>query len=184
MRCEYCEEDASEIIPKLWLGNYKSSVNKQFLKNNNIKYIIRIYEKFKFNPNDPIEIKKKNIIKMKHGYIYTINNRKYYHFPIIDKKLCKRDKIKNIQLTNKILSIFNETNKILFNGYIKKYNMLVHCKMGHHRSATVVAAFLMKYLNMNYKDTVSYIHSIRRCALRRNTCMVRGLYNYSKQLKQ
>ena len=43
-RCRFQEDDVTEIVPNLWLGNYKSSINKSFIKKNNIKFILRIME--------------------------------------------------------------------------------------------------------------------------------------------
>ena len=64
------------------------------------------------------------------------------------------------------------------NALSKNKSVLVHCKRGHHRSASIIAAFLMKNIGVDYLSSMAYINNIRPCALRRNTCMVKGLFNY------
>lgn len=182
-KCEFLEEFVSEIIPGLWLGNYESSINNDFLNNNNITHIIRIFEKFEFDINNKDNIKRYNVKKINispnvkqsdniYLFKYEINNFIYHHFPYRDIDFYQYN----------LNNMFNYTNLIIKNGYDKGENILVHCKMGHHRSATVVAAFIMKYLNINYIDTVSYINHIRKCSLRRDTCMVKGLIEYYKKI--
>lgn len=39
--CTY-EKDATEVLPNLWLGNYKSSQNEDFIQRFNIKYIVNV----------------------------------------------------------------------------------------------------------------------------------------------
>jgi len=99
------------------------------------------------------------------------NNIIYYHFSIKDVNMC-----------NNLNKFFDITNKIIQDN-IHKGNILVHCKQGHHRSGTVVAAYLIKRFNLEYKDAVFYINYIRKCALRRDTCMGYGLYEYYLYLK-
>jgi len=146
--CLFQEYDADEIIPNLWLGNYQSAFSSEFLKNHNIKNIIRIM----------VEFDKNNIFK----------GVKYYHIPIKDTDTC----VPNIE------NIFNTCNKIIDNCLNNNEGILIHCKRGHHRSAAVVASYLIKNLKYDYEKTFKYINSLRPCALRRNCCIVRGLYKY------
>ena len=164
--CSFKECDVNEIIPKLWLGNYKSSLNHNFIYDNNIKFILRLHQNINFNVHDP------NIIKTNIGYIYSKNNIIYYHIPIEDEFTCSLN----------IFELFDSTTKFIRTAIKLNKAILVHCKRGHHRSASVVAAYLIKYKIMNYKNAVEYINHLRKCALRRNTCMTRGLFDYYNYL--
>jgi len=53
--------------------------------------------------------------------------------------------------------------------------VLVHCKRGHHRSATIVAFYLMKYKNMSLVDAIFFIKKSRPTAFRKMTCMLETL---------
>ena len=149
--CEYPENDVDEIIPRLWLGNYKAAYNKNFLEKYQIKHILTIMDSFDYN--------------------YKYNNINYLIIPLKDKQTCP------------IINMFEITNEFIYNALKKKENILIHCKKGHHRSASVVAAFLIKYLEVDYDSAVMYINHIRPCSLRRDTCMTGHLLNYSKNIK-
>ncbi len=167
-KCRYHENMIDKIIPKLWLGDYSSSKNIKYLKKNNIRHIIRLYKNLEFNPFLSKNIIRYSIKKTTYGYQYIINDIIYYHIPIDDIEMCNRD----------IIKLFGITNQIIFKCYTNNESILVHCLRGHHRSACVVAAFMLKYLKLNYTDTLKYIQSFRKCALRKRKCMVRGLEKY------
>lgn len=147
----YCstEKDVSEILPGLWLGNYKAAISSKFIKKHEISCIINISDDV---PNlfDKID---------------------YLHIPIKDSSIC----LLNTYRSTKLYDITTDfINQCLLNGK----NILVHCKRGHHRSACVVAAYLIKYRNFEYSNAINYINSIRKCALVRNTCMMKALLKY------
>ncbi|CAH6421802.1 Dual specificity protein phosphatase [uncultured virus] len=146
--CQFPENCMDEIIPGLWLGDYKSAFDKKLLEDKKINYIIRVMPDF-----DETE---------------RFSDIKYIQIPIKDKNVC----IKNLNLLFELINFFI---KYLLEN---KKNVLIHCKRGHHRSAVIVASFLIKFLNIEYINSIAYINSIRPCALRRDTCMVRGLFKY------
>lgn len=148
--CEYPENDVDEIIPRLWLGNYKAAYNKNFLEKYQIKHILTIMDFFDLN--------------------YKYDDIDYLIIPLKDKQTCS------------ISNMFEKTNEFIYNALKKEENILIHCKKGHHRSASIVAAFLIKYLEIDYNSAVMYINHIRPCSLRRDTCMTQHLLNYSKKL--
>lgn len=170
--CTYKEDIANLIVPNLWLGDNISSINKEFLNKHNINHVIRLVDELDFDMNDPIQLKDKNFTKVSFGYIYRINNITYYHFPITDKQMCNKD----------TKELFETTNFILSNLIKRDKSVLVHCKRGHHRSATVVGAYLLKHMNIDYKNVIPYINSFRLCSLRRETCLGKGLFEYSLYL--
>ena len=146
--CEYPENNVDEIIPGLWLGDEISSYNETFLKQHNIKYIIRVLPE-----TDQAR---------KYDYVT------YIHLPIKDESMCQKD----------LNNLFEKVNYLIKNIITNKCKVLVHCKRGHHRSAAFVAAFLIRYLHLSFRQAVRHINKIRPCALRRDTCMTKALYNY------
>jgi len=156
-RCKFIDDepDVTEIIPNLFLGNSKIASSKTFLKNNRIGTIIRILE----NADGS---RKLQLIKKK------INSINYHIIPIKDVDTC----LKNLN------SLLDQTSEIIKNSLKNNVPVLVHCKRGHHRSGVIVAAFMIKYLWSDYISTIKFINHKRKCALRRDTCMVRGLFKY------
>ncbi|XWV25296.1 dual specificity phosphatase [Tupanvirus deep ocean] len=98
----------------------------------------------------------------------------YTTYPIADVDACHKNLLYLIEdgadKINKVVS----TNKPI----------LVHCKRGHHRSASIVAFYLMKYKNMSLIDAICLIKQSRPTAFRRMTCMLRTLiiYEYNNKL--
>lgn len=142
------EYDVNEVIPNLWLGNYKSACNKKFLDDYKIKNVVTIMDNFDN--------------KCKY------NDITYLTVPIKDKYVCNRD----------INEIFELTGLFIKRCLDKGESVLVHCARGHHRSAAVVVAFLIRYKNCDYVKCIEYIHQLRPYALRRDTCMSENLFRY------
>jgi protein-tyrosine phosphatase len=144
---QYKEKDANEVIPHLWLGSYKAAINKNFLKEYKIKYIVTVMDNFDKS------LRFENIL--------------YLSIPIVDSETRSKN----------MIEIFELLNDFIFRVLCKKENILVHCKRGHHRSAVIVASFLLKYL-IDYRSAVIYINSLRPKALRRDTEMSKWLFKY------
>lgn len=154
--CDKYEHDVNKIINGLYLGNNESSYDNKFLFEYKITHIIRVMK-------ESIENNK---------------NITYIHIPIEDEKICS---IYNSDINGLLDFTSNLIHKLLLN---KNNNILVHCKKGHHRSAVIVAAFLMKYLKMSLNDSIACINNMRICALTRDSCMVKGLKNYDLYLNK
>lgn len=148
------EKDVNEIIPNLWLGNYIAAYDKTFIQKYNIKRVISLIENFNIG--------------------YKVDGVKYLTIPISDKNIC------NINMAN----IFDLTNKFIKEGLEKNEGVLVHCKRGHHRSATIVAAYLINNNYFDYHDSIKYIVSLRPNALQRNTCIHTQLFDYYLKSKK
>ena len=142
------EKDVSEIIPKLWLGNYKSALSRKFINKHNIKYIINVTKNI---PN-----------------LFEKDGIKYLNIKINDIDT-------RYQNINDMLDL---CNKFISDALQKNNGILVHCKKGHHRSASIVASYLIKNLKYDYVKAILLINSIRKCALSRNACMLNGVYKY------
>lgn len=142
------EKDVNEIIPNLWLGNLKSAYDKQFLDNYKIKNILTVMDEF---DND-----------------YKYNDITYLVIPIKDEDTCDKN----------MINIFDVATLFIFNALKSNESILVHCKKGHHRSAAIVAAFLIKYLKIDYYSSLMYLNNLRPYALVRKTCMSDNLFKY------
>ena len=142
------EYDVNEVIPNLWLGNYEAARNKQFLDTYKIKNILTIMDTFD----------KK----------YKYSGITYLTIPVKDKFLC------NINMNK----IFEYTSKFIHKCLSNNEPILVHCARGHHRSAALVVAYLIRFKNGDYVKCIEYINKLRPYALRRDTCMSKNLFKY------
>jgi protein tyrosine/serine phosphatase len=150
MKCKNNIPDVSEIIPHLWIGNKISAQNSSFIINNNIKYIINLTKKV---PN----------------YFYNYTDIKYLTLPIDDDIYTCVDNMNDV---------FIRTNTFILNALKNKSGILVHCNTGKNISSAIVAAFLIKYLKLDYLTTIIYINSVRKCALTKSSCIINALYKY------
>ena len=128
---------ATEIIPNLWIGDHNSCCNKDFIENNNIRFII--------NCSNDIEENKFNIENIR------IN---------VDDKPSVSHNVDNEIMFNSLDSTVEYIHKCLFTNK----NVLVHCKAGKQRSATIVAAYLIKYGEIDIDKAVYYIRTERPVA--------------------
>ncbi len=151
-KCLFKENNIDEVISgdgiKLFLGDQIAASDKNILIKNKIQVILRVMP----NPD--------------HNQMYR--GIKYIVIPIKDKETCEVDMNK----------LFDKTYIYICNALKNKQNILVHCKRGHHRSAAVVGAFLIKFFKIDYKIVTQYINNIRPCALRKDKCMVKSLAKY------
>lgn len=108
--------DADEIIPRLWLGNYKSSQNINFIKKNNISLIINCTKN-----------------------IPSINTRgvDVYRVPV-------EDNLEPVEIDRMTICI-REILPIIHKAYMMGRSILVHCVAGMQRSAIIVLSYLYEY---------------------------------------
>lgn len=151
-KCTAFEYDVNEIIEGLWLGNFKAAYNEKFLRDYNIKHVLTIMDNFDINKK--------------------INGVNYMVIPLKDIQICQFDPI----------VFFEKTNNFIQNGLSKGEGVLVHCKKGHHRSASAVVAFIIANYRIDYENTIKYINKLRPCSLKRETCMTKGLFQFYKHI--
>lgn len=109
---------------KIWLGDYYTSQNEEFLKEHNITVIINCTRDAPF-------IYSKRIIS---NAIFT-----GLRIPILDNESDYENKIMQENLPKVIEFIKNQMNK--------QQNILIHCMAGVSRSASVVAALLFTLIS-------------------------------------
>ena len=101
------------------------------------------------------------------------SNVTYINFFLHDDDACK-------------LNFMDEINycaDIIHKAVSENSTILIHCKRGHHRSASIVAYYLMKYHNMTLMDAIYLIKSLRPTTFMRMTCMVKTLICYQNSIQ-
>lgn len=128
-----CNNNANLILSdngnNIWLGNFHSALDFNFLKNNNIKVIVNCTKEIPF--------------------IYDITDIPLHletvRIPLYDTPNVEDNKILYNHLTN-IIEFINTK-------FFKEHkNILIHCAAGKSRSASVLAAFL--FYNIVNKNNV------------------------------
>jgi hypothetical protein len=130
----YSKTSVDEIIPNIWLGNYKAAIDIDFLRKNKINFILNC------TPNTPLfnEIYTKKELE-------NIHKIETYRIPV-DDSLLEKDFI----LMEKYFKIIIP---LLLRKYtIEKRRILIHCHAGKQRSAIIVAALLKVLSDKKYVD--------------------------------
>lgn len=125
----------NKISNNLYIGNYQSAIDLNFLKEKNIKLIVNCTKSYEYPIREEIHMIRLNIT----DFNSPENNI------IIASSM---DKI--LQLIN----IYINSNE----------GVLVHCHMGQQRSAMVVACYLMKYRGLSLDEAIHKIKSKRKLA--------------------
>lgn len=126
--------NADEIVPGLWLGNYQSSIDEVFLRTHGIQTVFNCTKDLPFHPSIP--------------------NR--FRVPVDDN--LKEEEIRNMEHWS------YEIIYKLIREYKKGQPILVHCAAGMQRSAAVTAMFLMATRGMNWEQAYRHIKQRRAIA--------------------
>ena len=114
-------DNVNEIQKNLWVGNYKSSFDTNFIKNNNIKLIINLSKDIPFS---------------------NIHGIQYFRVPIHDNL--------SIESDNGMIHYFPKCYHLI-NSYLNNNEgVLIHCWAGMQRSATLCALYIMKHYNKSF----------------------------------
>ena len=131
--------NANMIQKGLWLGNMESAYSETFLRMHNIKLVI--------NCTDHIPTP----LFYKRMKIHTIR------LPLNNHNMISNNEIMFYYLS----AVENE----IYNALQNNINVLVHCFEGKHRSAAVVAYFLMKRkFTFDYQKAFNFIQKKRPVA--------------------
>lgn len=126
--------NADEILPGLWLGNFQSSQDEVFLKTRGIETVFNCTKDLPFH--------------------MSIQNR--YRVPVDDN--LQASEIRNMELWS------YEIIYKLIREMKKGKPVLVHCAAGMQRSAAVVAMYLMVTQGKNWNQAYSHIRQRRAIA--------------------
>lgn len=114
--------DANEIINRLWLGDYYSSQNESFIRNNRITVIVNCTKDLPFN---------------------NLNGLHKYRVPVHDNLDPNEITLMGVYL--------KQILPIITCHYDHGHGILIHCAAGMQRSAIVVLCFLCSYYHVNPK---------------------------------
>ncbi len=128
------QENAHEILPRLWLGNIKAALDEDFIRQHRITTVFNCTKDLPFSPSIPIK----------------------YRIPVDDN--LKEEEIRNMELWSGEIAY-----KILAE-YLDGKTVLVHCAAGKQRSAASVAFLLIVHLKMRGTDAMRHIRERRPIA--------------------
>lgn len=128
--------DATEILPDLWIGNSNCIEDMIFLSENNFQCIINCTKDVHFNNN----YTKAEQIRLSIDDHPTTN--------LFDDNMEMYDKMKDIV-------------KYIHHYLCQNKSVLVYCSAGKQRSPTIAAAYIMEYGKVMAKQAVEYIKSKR-----------------------
>jgi protein-tyrosine phosphatase len=127
-------DNAHEIIPRLWLGNFAASQDEIFLKQKGIDTVFNCTKDLAFHPSI----------------------RRRYRVPVDDN--LKQEEIRNLELWA------YEIVYKLQQEYKEGHGILVHCAAGMQRSPAVIAMFLIAIAGMKSEQAMPFIQSKRPIA--------------------
>lgn len=128
------KDDATEILPRLWLGNVRASKDEEFIAKNNIQVVFNCTKDLPFSPKIPIK----------------------YRIPLDDN--LEEQEIRNLELWSAEVAF-----KIM-TEYISGKSILIHCMAGMQRSAASMAIMMIAYLNCHALDAMKMIKEKRPIA--------------------
>ena len=146
--------NADEILPGLWLGNYKASQDTDFLKKNNIRTVFNCTKDISFHP-------------------YSIRR---FRVPVDDN--LQQQEIRNMELWS------FEIVANLAKEYNAGHKILVHCAAGMQRSAAVTAMFLIATQRISKEQAIAYIRSKRPIAFMPMANFEKSIASFEKQFQQ
>ena len=146
----------AQIIPGVYLGCVNTATNRKFIIENNIDVIYSIItEKEMVDSIEDNNIEKiitnECVVQLKYNSSDNIINHNvmWKQYEITDTNEEQIDK-------------YFETIYTDITGHITSgKNILVHCKEGISRSATIIAAFLMQRNKISRKEAIEFISKIK-----------------------
>ena len=134
------EANAHEIVPRLWLGNVKASMDENFIKEKGIQVVFNCTKNLAFSPMIPIK----------------------YRIPVDDN--LEEEEIRNMELWS------TEIAYKIMTEYMDGKTILVHCMAGMQRSAASVAFFLISFFQMRALDAMKMIKEKRIFSIKMTLC--------------
>jgi hypothetical protein len=147
-------ENAHEIIPRLWLGNYSAAKDEQFLKEKGIDVVFNCTKDLPFSP----------VI------------RRRYRVPVDDN--LQADEIRNLELWS------YEIVYKLQSEYKEGHTILVHCAAGMQRSPAVIAMFLIAMADMKSEQAMAFIQMRRPVAFFMNANFGPAIKGFEESLQK
>ena len=146
--------DANEILPKLWLGNYRASQDEHFLKDKGIETVFNCTKDLPFHPSV----------------------RRRYRVPVDDN--LQEEEIRNMELWS--YEIVYKLN----NEYKEGHPILVHCAAGMQRSPAVIAMFLIATGGVTSEQAISFIQQRRPVAFFMNANFGKAIRGFEASVEK
>jgi protein-tyrosine phosphatase len=144
-------DPANEILPRLWLGNAKSSMDPQFIQQQKIQVVFNCTKNHPFSHLIPTQ----------------------YRVPVDDN--LQEEEIRNMDLWASEIAY-----RILYE-YQQGKTILVHCAAGMQRSAAAIAFFLICYRRIHATDAMEYIQARRPIAFRPKANFGRAIESFDQR---
>lgn len=149
----------SEILSGLWISNYSTLINRKFVFNKNITFIINL-------TNEDISSR----------YSNTQNKIDILNIPINDSYDIKYN---NIYLLDNMSDILTKIHSKLQHN-----NILISCYTGFHASVAIICCYLIKYGNVNIEYAYNSLISKNSKLGDLKTRYIYSINNYIIQLKK
>jgi protein-tyrosine phosphatase len=147
-------DNAHEIIPRLWLGNFNASQDERFLKEKGIEAVFNCTKDLPFHP--------------------SVKRR--YRVPVDDN--LQETEIRNLELWS--YEIVYKLNT----EYKEGHSILVHCAAGMQRSPAVIAMFLIGIAGMTHEQAILFIQSRRPVAFFMNANFLAAIKGFEESLQK
>ena len=144
-------DPANEIIPRLWLGNAKASMDADWITQQGITVVFNCTKDRPFSP--------------------LIPNK--YRVPVDDN-------LQEVEIRNMELWAAEIAYRIL-REYQQGRVILVHCAAGMQRSAAAVAFFLIVYLRQHASDVMRFIKERRPIAFHPGANFGRAIQTFDER---
>jgi len=142
-------KDVTQIRPNIFVGNLNSALDRTFLRNYNIQYILNCAVEIpSFFNTDNFSILKSLSYDVDTIYDTQKNEKEitYLHLPLVDSE------------DENISDYFDSTYDFLTRD--DSSNILIHCAQGASRSVTIAAAFLMR---SEKRSSEEVLNEIKKC---------------------
>eukprot|EP01006_Ploeotia_vitrea_P044640 TRINITY_DN66844_c7_g4_i1.p1 TRINITY_DN66844_c7_g4~~TRINITY_DN66844_c7_g4_i1.p1 ORF type:complete len:314 (+),score=8.25 TRINITY_DN66844_c7_g4_i1:80-943(+) len=146
---------ATKILPHLWLGDFRDATNVNALRKTGITHILNVAQECQSGECTPPaeEMEGINVLNI----------------PLRDAN------------DEDISPHFADAIQFIETVKEEKGRVLVHCRVGISRSATIVLAYLMRMNNWGFADALSHVR-LRRNVVNPNLGFVLALEDFEKQL--
>lgn len=144
-------DPANEILPRLWLGNARASMDPEFIQHHAIQVVFNCTKDRPFSP----------LI------------RTQYRIPVDDN--LQEPEIRNMELWS------SEIAYRLLSEYKQGRTILVHCAAGIQRSAAAVAFFLIAYLRYHAREAMDWIRERRPIAFTPSANFERAILSFDRR---
>ena len=146
-------EDADEIIPRIWISNRETALNEEWLKRYRIDAVFNCTKQIPFYPETPYQ----------------------FRIPVDDN--LQPIEIKNME------SWAPEIAYRILEQYKAGRHILVHCHAGIQRSATAVAFFLLVYTGRPLIQVMYMIQNRRRITFKPTPNFALALRSFEEQVR-